>query len=148
MVTTINSSAQGNRRKAKRSLQKVIKPLITAMAAIKDKTGKSATCDEVANVLHTIGKDSEGKDTKNPIFVDARDLGSYIAGAVNRMNQADNARHGTTLHKMAQTVLAKLQENSDASCFALTGGAASELEAFGAELGIDLDDQDELGNIL
>lgn len=146
--TTINRKAQGNRRKAKRSLQKVLPPIIKVMAAIREKTGKTATCEQVAAELHTISKGDDGKDTKTPVFTDARDVGSYIAGSVARMNDAESIRHGTTLHKMATVVLETLKGSSDSSNFSVGSGSAAEMESFIAGLGVDVDGEDSLENQL
>ena len=115
-------------RKAKRSLPKTLPIIVRQMKAIKEATRKSAT---VADVVGGTGG----------LFASENDLGSYLAGAVERMNDAENVKNGTSLHKLAQVVLAKLESTSPSELFSVAGTSGGEAmaNAVAAECGIDLD---------
>lgn len=101
---------------AKRTLKSNLRTIANIIVTYKGAhRGERPTCEQVA------------AETKG-VFKNGQDLGTWLAGAVTRMDSPDNKKKGTNLHKAAQNVLKALQEKSPATDFVVQGGNDQQFE--------------------
>lgn len=127
-------------RKAKRSTSTVLPMMGRAMASIRKSTGKTATAAQLVPLLK--GQDKEGNEVQ--LFANESDLGKSIASAVERMNDVDAVKNGTTFHKLAVNILAALKSTSPAAIFETESTADAKAKALAAELGIEIGEDGEI----
>ena len=128
MVFTMATSTNGKR--IVRRLGRNLKPIALAIQAFKEANkGQRPNCQQVVDSLNN--GDSEAKNK----FVNGADLGGWLAGGVSRMDDAENKKHDTNLHKAAIKVLTALKANSPAADFVTaTTGSTDDKYAEMAEM--------------